>query len=118
MMEVKGRKVWICLVRGSNGKYTGYFSSMMELINNHVMNFVTCPGAQVYWWLRQRGCLVEDVNRMVHHCFMLDQQQKITKSKYVSDRGYAVLDETNLDDIINTVAGHLRHVAGAFGQGT
>jgi hypothetical protein len=105
MMEVKGRKVWICLVRGSNGKYTGYFSSVMESINNHVMNFVICPGAQVYWWLRQRGCLAEDVNRMVRHCFTLDQQQKITKSKYVSDRGYAVLDETNSDDIINAVAG-------------
>jgi hypothetical protein len=77
----------------------------MELINNHVMNFVTCPGAQVYWWLRRRGCLAEDVNRMVHHCFTLDQQQKITKSKYVSNRGYAVLDETDLDDIINAVAG-------------
>jgi hypothetical protein len=105
MMEVKGRKVWICLVRGSAGKYMGYFSSMMELINNHVMNFVTCPGTQVYWWLRGRGCLAEDVNRMVRHCFMLDQQKKITKSKYVSNRGYAVLDETDSDNIINEVAG-------------
>jgi hypothetical protein len=42
---------------------------------------------------------------MVRHCFTLDQQQKITKSKYVSDRGYAILDETNSDDIINAVAG-------------
>jgi hypothetical protein len=42
---------------------------------------------------------------MVHHCFTLDQQQKITKSKYISDKGYAVLDEANSDDIINAVAG-------------
>ncbi len=69
------------------------------------MNFVSCPGAQVYWWLWQRGCLAEDVNRMVRYCFTLDQQQKITKSKYVSDKGYAILDETNSDDIINGVAG-------------
>jgi hypothetical protein len=62
MMEVNGRKVWVCLARGSNGSYTGYFSSIMELINVHVMNFVACPGAQVYWWLRRRGCLVEDIN--------------------------------------------------------
>ena len=48
---------------------------------------------------------MEDVNRMVRHCFTLDQQQKITNSKYISDRGYAVLDETDLDDIINTVDG-------------
>jgi hypothetical protein len=80
MMEVDGRKVWIwCMARGSNGKYTGYFSSILESINAHITNFVACPGAQVYWWLRQRSCLAEDVDGMVHHCFMLDQQQKITK---------------------------------------
>jgi hypothetical protein len=105
MMEVNGRKVWICLARGSSGKYTGYFSSIMESVKTHVMNFVSCPGAQVYWRLQQKGCLAEDVNRMVCYCFMLDQQQKITKSKYISDQGYAVLDETNSDNIINVVAG-------------
>jgi hypothetical protein len=41
---------------------------------------------------------------MVRHCFTLNQQQKITKSKYVSDKGYAVLDEANSDDIINAAA--------------
>jgi hypothetical protein len=55
MTEVKGRKVWICLARGSNRNYTGYFSNVMESINTHVMNFVTCPCAQLYWWLWQRG---------------------------------------------------------------
>jgi len=90
MMEVKSRKVWICLAKGSNGKYTGYVSSMVESINDHVKNSVACPGAQVYWWLRRRGCLAEDVNRMVRHCFTLDQQQKISKSKYIPDKGYAV----------------------------
>ncbi len=105
MMEVNDRKVWICLAKGSSGKYTGYFSSIVESINVHVMDFLACPGAQVYWWLRQRGCLAEDVNRMVCHCFTLDQQQKITKSKYISDKGYAVLDEATSDDIINAIAG-------------
>jgi hypothetical protein len=101
MMEVNSKKVWICLGKGSNGKYTEYFSCVVEPINNHAKNFVACPGAQVYWWLRRRGCLVEDVNRMVCHCFTLDQQQKITKSKYMTDKGYAVLDESYSDDIIN-----------------
>jgi hypothetical protein len=105
MMEVDGRKVWIVMARGSNGKYIGYFSSVLELIKTHVTNFVACLGAQVYWWLRQRGCLAEDVNQMVHHCFMLDQQQKITKSKYVSKKGYTVQDEKDSDDIINAVVG-------------
>jgi hypothetical protein len=103
MMEVNSRKVWICLAKGSNGKYTGYFLSVVESINDHIKNFMACSGAQVYWWLRQRGCLAEDVNRMVRHCFTLDQQQKITKSKYIPDKGYAVLDELNSDDVINAV---------------
>ncbi len=45
MMEVNGRKVWVCLARGSNGSYTGYFSSVMESINVHVTNFVVCLGS-------------------------------------------------------------------------
>ncbi len=52
MMEVGGRKVWICMARGSKGNYIGYFSSMVMLISTHITNFVACPGAQVYWWLR------------------------------------------------------------------
>ncbi len=37
-------------------------------------------------------------------CFTLDQQQKITKSKYIPDKGYVVLDESNSDNIINAAA--------------
>jgi hypothetical protein len=40
---------------------------------------------------------------MVRHCFTLDQQQNITKSKYIPDKGYAVLDKSDAEDIINTV---------------
>jgi hypothetical protein len=108
MMEVNGRKVWICLARGLNGSYTGYLSSVMESINVHVMNFVACLGAQVYWWLICRGFLAEDVNQMIRHCFMLDQQQKVTKWKYIADKGYAILDEADLDerlDIYDTMLG-------------
>ncbi len=69
MMEVAGRKVWICMARGSKGNYTGYFSSVVTSISTHITNFVACPGAQVYWWLRQRGCLAGDVIKLVRHCF-------------------------------------------------
>ena len=55
MMEVNSKKVWICLAKESNGNYTGYFSSVVEPINTHVKNFVACPGAQVYLWLRCKG---------------------------------------------------------------
>jgi hypothetical protein len=105
MLDVNGRKVWICLARGSNGSYTGYFSSIMESINVHFTNFVACLGAQVYWWLRRRSCLAEEENQMIHLCFALDQQQKVTKSKYITDKGFAVLDDTESDNIINAVTG-------------
>ncbi len=41
---------------------------------------------------------------MVRHCFTLDQQQKITKLKYITSKGCAVLDKSNSDDIINAAA--------------
>jgi hypothetical protein len=55
-------KVWICLSTGTNGMTTGYFSSVVLEIRNHVAAFSTCQAAQVYWWLRCRGCLTEDIN--------------------------------------------------------
>jgi hypothetical protein len=81
------------------------FFQVMESINVHLTNFVACLGAQVYWWLRCRGWLAKNVNRMICPCFTLDQQQKVTISKYIADKGYAILDEADSDNIINTVAG-------------
>jgi hypothetical protein len=42
---------------------------------------------------------------MICHCFTLDQQQKVTKSKYIANKGYTILNEADSDDIINAVAG-------------
>jgi hypothetical protein len=42
---------------------------------------------------------------MIHHYFTLDQQQKVTKSKYIANKGYTILNEADSDNIINTVAG-------------
>jgi hypothetical protein len=44
---------------------------------------------------------MEDVNKLIRHCFTLSQQQKVTKSKYIKDEGHAVIDQTDADDIIN-----------------
>jgi hypothetical protein len=62
LMEINEKKVWICLSTGSNGMSTDYFSSVVEDIKEHVAAFVLCPGVQVYWWLRRRGCATEDIN--------------------------------------------------------
>jgi hypothetical protein len=80
---------------------TGYFSSVVPAIKDHVLAFVSCPAAQVYWWLHHRGCLTEDVNRLIWHCFTLSQQQKVNKSKYIKDAGLAVINQTDANNIIN-----------------
>jgi hypothetical protein len=101
LIEINKKKVWICLLTGTNRLSTGYFLSVVEDIKEHVAAFVLCPGAQVYWWLRRRGCVTEDVNRMIRHCFTLSQQQKVTQSKYLKDLGHAPIDQSDADDIIN-----------------
>ena len=101
LMQIKEKKVWICLVTGLNGMSTGYFSSVMDMIKEHVAAFVTCPGEQVYWWLLHQGCLKEDVIKMIRHCFTLAQQQKVTKSKYLKEQGYAYVKDNGVDDILH-----------------
>ncbi len=54
--------------------------------------------------LRCRGYVAEDVNQLIRHCFTLDQQQKVTKLKYITEKGCAILDEADSDNIINAVA--------------
>jgi hypothetical protein len=53
MMELNGKKVWICLSTGTNGTTTGYFLSIIEEIREHMAAFILCPATQVYWWLRR-----------------------------------------------------------------
>ncbi len=76
MMMINEHKVWICLSTGTNGMMMGYFSSIVSAIKDHISAFVLCPAAQVFWWLRCKGCLTEDVNCLIRHCFTLSQQQK------------------------------------------
>jgi hypothetical protein len=101
MMMINEHKLWICLSTGTNGMTTGYFSSIVTAIKDHVLAFVLCPAAQVYWWLRHRGCLTEDMNHLIPHCFTISQQQKVTKSKYIKDAGLTVIDQTDANNIIN-----------------
>jgi hypothetical protein len=99
IIELNGKKVWISLLTGSNRMSTGYFSSVVKEIKEHITAFILCPGAQVYWWLHRRGCVTEDVNHLIRHCFMLSQEQKITKSKYLKDLGHAVIYQTDANKI-------------------
>jgi hypothetical protein len=42
---------------------------------------------------------------MICHSFMLNQQQQVKKLKYIADKGYAILDEADTDNIINAATG-------------
>jgi hypothetical protein len=44
---------------------------------------------------------MEDVNRMIRHCFSLSQQQKVTQSKYLKDLGHSAVDQSDAGNIIN-----------------
>jgi hypothetical protein len=48
----------------------------------------------VYYWLKRKGCIGEDVNHLIRKCFTVEQQQKVTKSKYIKEKGIAVMKET------------------------
>ncbi len=100
LTKLNNKKVWICVSTGSNGMTTGYFSSVVQELSGHVVAFITCPGAQMYWWLRCQGCITADVNKLIRHCFTLSQQQKVLSSKYLKELGHAVVDTTDGDDII------------------
>jgi hypothetical protein len=102
LMEIEGKKVWLCVNReSSNGIHTGYFSSVVDEIKMYVAAFIRCPAAQVYYWLKRKGCLSKDINRLICKCFTIDQQQKVTKSKYIKEKGFAVMKDSNKNDIIN-----------------
>jgi hypothetical protein len=102
LMEIEGKKVWLCVnLEKSNGIYTGYFSSMVEEIKAYVATFIRCPAAQVYYWLKCKGCLGKDVNPIIRKCFTVEQQQKVTKSKYIKEKGFAIVKDSDKDDIIN-----------------
>ncbi len=100
LMEQNNKKVWICVSIGSNGVTTGYFSSVVQELSEHVVAFIICLGAQVDWWLRHRGCITADANKLIRHCFTLSQQQKVSSSKCLKDLGHAVVDTSDGNDII------------------
>ncbi len=41
---------------------------------------------------------------MIRFCFTLEQQKRVTWSKYLLTKGYGILTEEDLDDIINAVS--------------
>ncbi len=47
---------------------------------------------------------MEDVNKLIRHCFTLKQQKRVTWSMYLSTKGYTIITKEDSDDIINAVS--------------
>jgi hypothetical protein len=101
LIEIADKMVWLCVIRESNGIHTGYFSCVVKEIKNYIAAFIRCPVAQVYYWLKQKGWIGEDVKSLICKCFTVEQQQKVTKSKYIKEKGIAVMKDSDEGDIIN-----------------
>ena len=74
---------------------------MIEEIKTYVAAFIRCPTAQVYYRLKRKGCISKGVNCLIGKCFTVEQQQKVTKSRYLKEKGVAVMKDSDEDDIIN-----------------
>jgi hypothetical protein len=72
MMEVAGKKTWLCIICKSNRTHTGYFSSVVEEIKSYDAASVRCPMAKVYYWHKQKGCIGEDVNWLICKFFAVE----------------------------------------------
>ena len=52
------------------------------------------PAAQIYWKAYKRGVHVEDINRLLVHCFDVREVNKIPSSRYSKTQKMAVIDSS------------------------
>jgi len=97
--------LWVCLSKGhgNNGVYTGYFMSTVVIVRLHVSEFIKCPAANVFWYLLRQGCKKEDVIRMIRGTFTIEEQQKVSNSRWSKSRMCAIVNAGEMDDICAAV---------------
>ena len=85
-----------------DGSVLVFFSNVILDIETYVDNWMTCPAAQLYWFLLKKGCNEDDMSKMLKNCFSPDEVAKINK---VSCNGpLAVLKEQyhlDMTDVVN-----------------
>jgi hypothetical protein len=56
-MEIADKKVWLCVIRKSNGIHTGCFSSVVEEIKTYIAAFIVgrCMQDLRYFYLPRYG---------------------------------------------------------------
>ena len=77
------------------------FLSVLEEVKTQVAAFIRFPVAKIYYWLKCKGYLGEDISCLIRKCFTVDRQQKVTKSKYIKEKGFAVMKDSDENNIIN-----------------
>ena len=100
-MKLKTERLWICVGKTNQGRFTGYFPGGDGMTKAYVAEWLKCPGAQIYWHLIKRGFVKADVAKFIKRCFDVTQQKLCSKSKYNTKSKLAyVIDATDEEDIV------------------
>ena len=100
-MTLKTERLWICVGKTNQGRFTGYFPGGDGMTKAYVAEWLKCPGAQIYWYLIKRGFVKEDVVKFIKRCFDVTQQKLCSTSKYNTKTKLAyVIDATDEEDIV------------------
>lgn len=81
-MKFQGKRLWSCILKGDNGRYQGYFPGGDAILTAYVQAFLTCPAAQVYYYLLKRGFMKRDIDSLIRTTFNFEQQGIIAETKY------------------------------------
>ena len=76
-MKWEEDKVFQSVWTMEDGTAMDFFSNVIKEIETYVMNWTTCPAANIYWFLIKKGCDDEDVQKMLGECFSPDELVKI-----------------------------------------
>ena len=98
---LNGDKVWLSAIPKACGGVTGYFSCVLPGIKKYIEHWTLCPAAQIFWFLLRKDCNKEDVKKMIQGSFSIDEQRKVTRSRYSKSLGFAVVDNGSGMDITN-----------------
>ena len=100
-----GDNIWLAAIPRYGGGVTGYFSCVLPEIKPYIEQWTQCPAPQVYWFLLQKGCDIDDVHTMIKCCFSIDEQMNVSRSRWSKSMQIAVVDTGVGMDISNTNLG-------------
>ena len=81
-MEWEGEKIFLMVTRIKGGHIGACFCNVIDSCKERVVAMANAPAAQIYWKAYKRGVYVEDINRMLVHCFDVREVNKIPSSRY------------------------------------